>query len=113
MISKLQEGARDAVSAINRGGEQAKKSVDQAVATGENLTAITDVVSRMNDMNGQIASAVVEQNNVVEQINQNISHINAMAQQTADYSRGTEDASKDLGNLTNALQDSASQFKIS
>ncbi len=113
MISKLQEGARNAVAAINRGGEQAKKSVDQAVATGENLTAITDVVSRMNDMNGQIASAVVEQNNVVEQINQNISHINAMAQQTADYSRGTEDASKDLGNLTTALQDSASQFKIS
>ncbi|MCP4186799.1 MAG: methyl-accepting chemotaxis protein [Gammaproteobacteria bacterium] len=112
MISRLQEGARDAVAAISRGGEQAQKSVDQAVTTGENLTAISDVVSRMNDMNGQIASAVVEQNNVVEQINQNIGHINAMAQQTAGYSRETEDASNDLSNLTNALRESASQFKI-
>ncbi|MCP3688036.1 MAG: methyl-accepting chemotaxis protein [Gammaproteobacteria bacterium] len=113
MISKLQEGARDAVAAINRGGEQAQKSVDQAVATGENLMAISDVVSRMNDMNGQIASAVVEQNGVVEQINQNIGHINEMAQQTAGYSRETEDASTNLTNLTNALKESASQFKVS
>ncbi len=113
MISKLQEGARGAVAAINRGGEQAQKSVDQAVATGENLMAISDVVSRMNDMNGQIASAVVEQNGVVEQINLNIGHINEMAQQTAGYSRETEDASTNLTNLTNALKESASQFKIS
>ncbi|MCP4490525.1 MAG: methyl-accepting chemotaxis protein [Gammaproteobacteria bacterium] len=112
MISKLQEGARDAVAAINRGGEQAEKSVGQAVATGESLMAISDVVSRMNDMNGQIASAVVDQNGVVEQINKNIGHINEMAQQTAGYSRETEDASNDLNNLTNALKESASQFKI-
>ncbi len=112
MINKLQEGARDAVAAINRGGDQAQKSVEQAVATGENLSAISNVVSRINDMSGQIASAVIEQGSVVEKINQNIGHINTMAQQTAGYSRETESASNDLTSLTNALRESASQFKI-
>ncbi len=113
MIDTLQSGAKNAVSAINRGGEKAQKSVEQIISTGENLTKITDVVSKISDMNVHIATAVIEQSSVVSGINTNIGQINNMAQETVGYSNDTKHASNELNKLTEILKESASKFKVS
>ncbi len=113
MIDKLQSGAREAVEAIDRGTVKVKDSVEQAVATGANLTAITDAVSRMNDMNTQIAGAVAEQSAVVAEINRNIGQVNDKAEQTAGYSQQTVAVGSEVSQLSDNLQALVAQFRIS
>ncbi|MDH5572631.1 MAG: methyl-accepting chemotaxis protein, partial [Gammaproteobacteria bacterium] len=57
MIETLQTGAHDAVQVMDNGRDQAKLSVEQAAKAGESLESITDAVTRISEMNTQIARA--------------------------------------------------------
>jgi len=112
IIEKLQSGAKDAVSVMHSGRNQAEASVKQADEAGNALAIITSAVSDISDMNTQIASAATQQGSVAEEINVNISNISHVADQSA---RGTEDisnSSADLARLAVELQSMVAQFKI-
>lgn len=112
MIGKLQAGANKGVEAVNRGSQKAQEAVEQAEATGSNLSAIVAAVDRMNDMNTQIATAVEEQSAVVNEVDRNIGTVNEMAEQTAEFSKQTAAASGEISQLTVELQQLVAQFKI-
>ncbi|MBL1260333.1 MAG: methyl-accepting chemotaxis protein [Thiotrichaceae bacterium] len=111
MIEKFQHGTQDAVSAMESGKEKANASVEQAKKAANSLTEITHMVSKINDMNTQIASAAEEQTAVAEEINQNILSVNTITQQNSQGAQQTENASRNLSSIAIELQSLVQTFK--
>lgn len=112
MILSLQERSRNAVSVMGRGRAQAKQGVERAALAGESLTAITDSVARINDMNTQIASAAEEQTAVSEEMNRNIISINQIATETAQGGQLVRQASEGLNRLAGKSKSLLAQFQL-
>lgn len=75
MITVLQDGARSAVSVMEKSREQAQSSVSHAQQAATALRDIGQRVNEITEMNMQIASAVEQQGTVSENINRSISSI--------------------------------------
>ena len=112
MIQTLQNGARDAVSVMEEGRNQAQSSVEQAAKAGESLAAITDAVTRISDMNNQIASAAEQQSAVAEEVNRSVMSISEVADQTATGAEQTSASSNELGRLAATLQSMVEKYRI-
>lgn len=111
MIEKFQRGTQDAVSVMERGKEKADSSMQQAGQAATALAEITRMVSKINDMNTQIASAAEEQTAVAEEINRNILSVNTITQQTSQGAEQTEQSSRELARLATELQSLVQTFK--
>ena len=112
MIERLQSATQQAVSSMNQGREQADSTVEQAQRADDALKGITHAVTEINDMNSHIATAADEQSSVTEDINQNVSKITTIAEQSSESSAQVKDSSEDLAKLSLSLQKELRQFKI-
>ncbi len=112
MIKTLQDGVRNAVRVMDSGHTQANLSVEQAAKAGDSLESIAASVSRISDMNIQIASAAEEQSVVAEEINRNLIAITEVANQTLDGANQTAEASDLLKNLAANLDQRVSRYRV-
>jgi methyl-accepting chemotaxis protein len=112
MIDMLQQGSNNAVDSMEKSQKQVNEALTQANSTKEALRMISEVISHINDMSRQIATAAEEQGAVAEEINRNIVSINDMTNQTAEGTVQTSVASKDLARLATTLNDLVKQFKV-
>lgn len=112
MIQKLQTGARQAVTVMGKGKEQASSSVEHAGRAGQSLQAITKAVSVIKDMSNQIASASEEQSAVTIEIKQNINNISQVANDTAIGSKEISAGSDELARLALEMKRLVGQFKV-
>ena len=112
MIEKLQGRAKQAVTVMEQGCNQAKTGAGQANEASHSLEVIASAVATISDMNTQIASAAEEQSAVTEEMNRNIININHVSEQTAAGAEQTTAASDELARLASELQSLIAQFKI-
>lgn len=112
MIERLQVGARDAVSVMKNGTNQAEESVRQAAEAGSSLEEITHAVTNISQMNAQIADASRQQGTVAEEINRNISNITQVAEASTSSTEDMARSSLALAELASSLQNMVSRFKI-
>jgi len=113
MIERLQEGSRNAVTAMESSNEKAAESVENAQKAGNSLSTIFNAVTTINDMNNQIAAAAEEQATVSEGVNKNVIEIYDVSQQTKDGAEQTLVSSNELARLAEQLQTLVSKFKTS
>ncbi len=113
MIERLQSGTLEAVRAMDTSRKHAITSVDNAKQAGDSLSSINIAVSKISDMNTQIASAAEEQSAASEDINHNVVSISHISDETATGTKHTEDTSKELSKLSEQLQTLIRQFKVS
>ncbi|MGM8936333.1 methyl-accepting chemotaxis protein [Pseudomonas neustonica] len=111
MIQKLQAGAGQAVTVMQRGAELAAQSVERATTTESSLAETSASVMRINDMAAQIAAACEEQSQTTEDIARNISGIRDLSNQSAQSSQESRDASNALARLAATLQQQVGRFK--
>lgn len=112
MIQRLQEGAKAAVSAMDSGQQKTHSTVEKAGLAGNALTAITHAVSKIADMNSQIATAAEEQSATAEDINRNVTSINTLAIQAAEGAEHTASSCQDLERQASTLHKMIGMFKI-
>jgi len=112
MIEALQANVRSAVSVMEKSREKADFSVEQAAKAGDSLNSIAEAVTRINDMNIQIASAAEEQSAVAEEINSNVFSITEVANQTSDGAEKTADATDRLRNLAENLEQKVASYSV-
>jgi methyl-accepting chemotaxis protein len=112
MIERLQTGSQQAVQVMEKGCAQARGSVDQAANAETSLSAITNSIVRILDMNTQIASAAEEQTAVAEEINRSMTNVNDLTEQTAGGAQQTASAVTELARLATRLDDLVGQFKV-
>ena len=112
IIEQLQHGAIEAVKVMSQSQLQAKSSVEQSEQAGEVLASINLMVSRINDMNTQIATAVEEQSAVSEEVNRGMVAISQVSEQSSDGGRQIAAASNQISSLAGQLHALVSQFKV-
>jgi len=112
MIGQLQDGARDAVAAMEAGREKADANVQQANRARQSLEAITEAIGTINEMNTQIATASNQQSTVAEDINRCIVRISQGSKDAAHHSHETVHTTEYLGKLASQLQEAVQQFKL-
>ncbi len=111
-IERLQGRAKQAVTVMENGRKRAASSVEQAASAGGSITAISERIDTINDMNNQIASAAEEQTAVAEEINRNISNISHVSEETSVGAKNTAQACHELLELASHLREAVGSFRI-
>jgi len=111
VIEKMQSNSINAVAVMNEGKTQAEISVEQAKSAGDSLYAINLSVTKISDMNTQIATAAEEQSVVASEINRNFSQITHSASLAEEQASKITIASQKLEVLAKTLEQNVKQFK--
>ncbi len=112
VIKRMQDGSQKAVEVMKQGQDQASLSVEQAHRAGDALKAINSSVTRINDMNTQIATTAEEQSAVAAEINKNFDRITHSANLAEQEARKITQSSNALDGLASVLGAAVKQFKI-
>ena len=112
MIEILQSNAHSAVNEMQDSVEQTQLSVEQAGEAGKALQLIEGAINHINDMNMQVASAAEEQSVVAEQINQSVTNISSIGEQTAAGAESTANASIEISNMAIELRGKVAEFSV-
>lgn len=112
IVTKLQSDAKQAITAMGSGRQQAELTVVQAQEAVQALELIDSSVQTINDMNTQIAAAVEQQAMVTEDISRNLTMISEVGDQTAAGAEQTATASQELTELAAGLQELVQGFRL-
>lgn len=112
MIGRLQAGAGEAASEMQRSRERARVTVEKTAEAQTALVKIREEVASINDMNAQIASAAEEQSAVAEEVNRNIARIHDGTLETSAGSDQVAASSRDLAVLAGQLRSRVSVFQF-
>ncbi|HLA32278.1 MAG TPA: methyl-accepting chemotaxis protein, partial [Pseudomonas sp.] len=112
MIARLKKGAETAVSSMHAGQAATGTGVEASQRTGQSLSAITEQVEQISDMNTQVAAATEEQSSVTEEINRNVQGIADLAHATADETRSCREDCQTLRGLADDLAKQMGNFKL-
>ncbi|MGF1757277.1 methyl-accepting chemotaxis protein [Photobacterium sagamiensis] len=112
MIVKIQEGSTEAVQVMEESCKRVDVAVKQAQKAGDALSAITNSVTKINDMNTQNAAVAEQQAIVADGVSQNVNVIYDVAMQTSDGAGQIESASLELTKLSQRLESLVLQFRV-
>jgi len=112
MIENLQSGTLRAVDVMEKGKNRADASVEKAETAKKSLDAINLSVSKINDMNNQIATSAEEQTAVAEEININVLNISQVAEKNAEQANEATASCSELTTLSQELMVAVRQFKV-
>jgi methyl-accepting chemotaxis protein len=112
MINRLQTGAHDSVAVMKKALQKGEKGSEQVVQMRDTLVAISGSLSRVNDMNTQIATAAEEQTAVANEINLNIININSYSERNTESANRSYKASEELAHLSMAMQQTLGHINI-
>jgi methyl-accepting chemotaxis protein len=111
MIERLQNGTQNAVEVIRRNGETTQGTVDKAHAAADSLDQIVSSVALISDRNTQIANASEEQSAVALEIDRSVVQISQLTEHSALTSEQIAQATAELSQLGESLQEMISHFK--
>ncbi|WP_409422279.1 methyl-accepting chemotaxis protein [Pseudaeromonas sp. ZJS20] len=112
MIGSLKSGVQSAVQAMDKGSAQVESTVAMSDKMQQALAEIQQGVSRVLDMNFQIASATEEQSTVMDEINRHVSELNSLTEEGAATSGTVLQTGGDLDELARQLAGRVRQFKV-
>ena len=112
MIEQLQDVSLQAVGVMNRGREQAHKSVQQANEAGEALRAIASSVATIYQMNSNIATAAEDQRQQSTVMNDSVKQINEVAKTVSEGANQTHLSGAEVANFAEQLNGLIKQFKF-
>lgn len=112
MIQRLKQGAETAVSSMHAGQHATGTGVAASQRTGQSLSAITEQIERISDMNTQVATATEEQSSVTEEINRNVQGIADLAHATAGEVGVCKEDCKTLRGLADDLAQQMGSFRL-
>lgn len=111
MIQRLQQGSFDAENKVRSSHDKAQDSVTRAAHVATSLEVIAQAVSRITDMNTQIACAAEEQSNVAEDVTRNVTVITEVADSTHLNAQHAADATTQLHKLSSTLSAIAQRYQ--
>lgn len=112
IIERLQHKVKDAVTAMESGQTQVDSTVEQAANANQSLTSIKESVRNMNKLNGSIDGAISQQNQSATTINETITVIETISQNTVNNTQQIKNSANRLGSLTQEMQKLVKQFNL-
>lgn len=111
-ISGLQKDAHHAVESMNDASDQAEQKARDVGEVASLLDNITTQIVELDELNSQIALAAEQQNLAAEEINQNVTSISDVANQSSDDAVRGKQISEHLLSHAYELNQQVEQFKL-
>ncbi len=112
MIVALQNGTREAVTAMRSSSDQAQRGEEEVREAGDSLDAISSAVSAINGANSSMSSEVGRASDVVRQVLGSVNSIRESADGNAREAQRTTEASQELERLSEKLKELVARFKV-
>jgi len=112
IIERLQVSSENAMTSMVQGQNQVKQGVENTNNAGVSLNQISEVVSVMNLMNGEIANASNEQSQLAMRVHETMSSIASAANDTSSATVEMAETSLNVQQLSDSLQKTIGQFKF-
>jgi methyl-accepting chemotaxis protein len=112
MIGRLEAGTVNTVCAMKQSSEAGSKTREHAVRAMTSLEAIATLISTINSMNSQIASAAEQQTAVSEEINRSVQQIAVSIDTVAQDTQRGANTARELSSLSSDLDSAIKQFRI-
>ncbi|MCO7224431.1 methyl-accepting chemotaxis protein [Pleionea sp. CnH1-48] len=112
IIENIQNGAKNAVTAMERGSESTASCVEQANTAGQSLTEITNSVNHIHTMNTQIATAAEEQTTVAEELSRSVNEISNDMSVIHSNVRDFNQMADSLAQMSEELSGTSAQIKL-
>ena len=112
IIERLQDHAQEAVTVMENSQTEARVSREEAEKTGGALERIVTSVGSITAMTGQIATAAEEQTQVVTEVDQRITGIASIAEESLGHVRESSDATEQISEEIAGLRQLITRFKV-
>ena len=112
MISRLQNGVSQAVSAMNNAKTQVAETEQHAESASSYLDHIMSGIANINDMAIQIAAATEQQSTVAEHVNQTVNGISQNANELSDIARETGNDGSRVRQLVQSVSNQVGRFRV-
>ena len=112
LVERLREGAERSAEAMALGRRRAEESVQRTGELNEALAAITDAVTAINRLNGDIHQAAEAQHRVADDVDGNLTAISEVAAQSDADARRITEAGAELNTLAARLSGLVGQFRL-
>lgn len=112
MIKQIQQDTEDAVNSMTEGTREVESGKELANKAGKALNQIIDATNKVSDIIAQVAVAADQQSRASDDISKNIEAITTVTQETSAGIGQIAQATEDLSQLTNRLQDLVTRFKL-
>ncbi|NRQ44284.1 methyl-accepting chemotaxis protein [Rheinheimera sp. YQF-2] len=112
MISRLQNGVSQAVSAMNNAKNQVAQTEQHAESASGYLDHIMAGITNINDMAMQIAAATEQQSTVAEHVNQTVNGISQNANELSDIARETGNDGSRVRQLVLSVSSQVGRFRV-
>ena len=112
IITELQGSAQNAFDSMNSSQSSIQETVNFSLESEKILKTIQTNVDSINEMNGHIATASLEQSSVAESVNNNVSRIHNSSQQVSADADAVLKLSDSLKKLSGELKNELAHFKI-
>jgi methyl-accepting chemotaxis protein len=112
MIGVIQNGARDAVQAMEEGVTRVGEGVERAGQAGDAISQIRDGAGRTMDSINEISDALREQSAASTEIAQRVEGIAQMAEQNSAHSQATARTAGHLKDLAAHLEQDIGRFRL-
>ena len=111
-IKKIQKDTRDAVHSMEQGTKEVDSGIRLADAAGTSLRTIVEISQEVMEKVAQIAGASEQQAGASAEIARNVEAISTVTRETAGGIQQIARTAEDLNQLTEALQQLISRFKL-
>jgi methyl-accepting chemotaxis protein len=112
MIGRLEAGTANTVSAMKQSSDAGNQTREHASRATTSLDAIGALISTINAMNAQIASAAEEQTAVSEEINRSVQQIASSIETVAQDTQQGAHTARELSLLSQELTSAIGQFRV-
>ncbi|SQD78274.1 methyl-accepting chemotaxis protein [Moritella yayanosii] len=111
-LDALTAGSSSAILAMDMTQETCQEAAKNTYTVAENLDHIASSVTKINDLNTQIATAAEEQSSVSHEVTRNMTAIREMAQELAINGQATAQESVNVAVANEQLKSIVAQFKL-
>ncbi|AEE21042.1 methyl-accepting chemotaxis sensory transducer [Glaciecola sp. 4H-3-7+YE-5] len=111
IIGKLQQATKDTELSMEQSRVQMDVSVEESTVVEASLQRITDVISTINDMSGEISQLATEQSNVTRSVASQVTEITSISESTMSGAQETENSAEDLLVVVNTLKNELAQLQ--
>ena len=112
VIQKIQNATESTVTVVEGGRQTTKQGYESVMRVDEVLSPVVILIEDINHMSSQMLTAAQAQTTLAQEVNEHISKIHLVSQNTAGGASDTEASSNRLQRLASKLEELVQQFKI-
>jgi methyl-accepting chemotaxis protein len=112
LLLRLKTEANNAVTSMNKGTDSATICLEKSAKTSQAFEDASSSVSKISDLNVQIATAAEEQSSVAKEINKNLVKISDLAKITSQGAHSTSEASSTIAKRVIDLHTNLNVFLV-